>query len=519
MKREKDFLKSEIEKNLEKENDNMSFEHNNLFVESTNKKYTTNRKMHGRQGHGFVAEEVNTTIDRLALKNAEIKGNNFKKNGPDREVEGVLIQTKYCKNAKASIAACYKNGEFRYPGCKIEVPKDQVNEAWEEIKKRENLPKEANNWNDYIVKGQIKYQTALNLAKPNNFIHVITSIGLDASSGLVEPTFMKNMGIGSALAFMQGIWRGNSIKEAFSRAICMALKNTGTAAFSSVYAGQFAKYGGAALINKIGEYGAKKVSGKIAKKILKTVPKVPIAGEIFSTAAIITMDTLFDVVNIIRRHISVRQFFKDSLQNAIETTAGSAGSIGGDLLGRLVPFPNPVTPFLGRKIGEKTSKLIAGKTTDFVLDLAIEDDDARMIRIIEEEYCILAEDYLVSDIEAEEIIADFAKKIKPGLTRQMLFSKDKYQFAETFIRPSIEKVINKRPRIPIISNNQKNDLFEEIINEAIESIDDDCERMIDYKEAKTNEFGDNICPYCGAIIGGIGYSICKYCDSLVEMPS
>ena len=72
MKREKDFLKSEIEKNLEKENDNMSFEHNNLFVESTNKKYTTNRKMHGRQGHGFVAEEVNTTIDRLALKNAEI---------------------------------------------------------------------------------------------------------------------------------------------------------------------------------------------------------------------------------------------------------------------------------------------------------------------------------------------------------------------------------------------------------------------------------------------------------------
>ena len=101
----------------------------------------------------------------------------------------------------------------------------------------------------------------------------------------------------------------------------------------------------------------------------------------------------------------------------------------------------------------------------------------------------------------------------------MLFSKDKYLFANTLIMPYVDIAIKKRPQIPVLSEKQKIDLFEEIVNEAIDSIEEDCEWNVDYKEALNNEFGEMICPHCGAGISGIGYAVCKYCDSLVEMPA
>ena len=58
-------------------------------------------------GHGELAEEANSIIDRLQGHQAEILGRDNAKNGPDRSVDGVLIQTKYYKTARGSLEACF----------------------------------------------------------------------------------------------------------------------------------------------------------------------------------------------------------------------------------------------------------------------------------------------------------------------------------------------------------------------------------------------------------------------------
>lgn len=82
-----------------------------------------------RQGHGWAAEDANAMHDRWHGKNVDQVGRNNAGNGADRIVDGVQIQTKYCRSAYDSVNAAFQNGKYRYNGMKLEVPKDQYEEA------------------------------------------------------------------------------------------------------------------------------------------------------------------------------------------------------------------------------------------------------------------------------------------------------------------------------------------------------------------------------------------------------
>ena len=62
------------------------------------------------QGHGFAAEQANNLHDILTGKDAKIVGGDNAKDGPDRMVNGVNIQTKYCHDAASSVQAAFENG-------------------------------------------------------------------------------------------------------------------------------------------------------------------------------------------------------------------------------------------------------------------------------------------------------------------------------------------------------------------------------------------------------------------------
>lgn len=64
-------------------------------------------------GHGELAEEANNIIDRLQGHQAEILGRDNAKNGADRSVDGVLIQTKYYKTARGSLEACFDSSSHQ----------------------------------------------------------------------------------------------------------------------------------------------------------------------------------------------------------------------------------------------------------------------------------------------------------------------------------------------------------------------------------------------------------------------
>ena len=71
-------------------------------------------KFQAAQGHGYAAEQANNLYDFLTGKDAKIVGGDNAKDGPDRMVNGVNIQTKYCHDATSSVQAAFENGQYRY---------------------------------------------------------------------------------------------------------------------------------------------------------------------------------------------------------------------------------------------------------------------------------------------------------------------------------------------------------------------------------------------------------------------
>lgn len=71
-----------------------------------NMQYT---KYRNRQRHVWAAEDANAMADRLKGKRVDQVGRDNSANGADRIVNGVKIQTKYCKTASESVGAAFNN--------------------------------------------------------------------------------------------------------------------------------------------------------------------------------------------------------------------------------------------------------------------------------------------------------------------------------------------------------------------------------------------------------------------------
>ena len=91
-------------------------------------------KFHGSQGHGFAAERAEHIHDLYSGNQVAILGDDNAKNGADRLLNGVEIQSKYCRNGSECIRACFENGKYRYYSkdgspMQIEVPYDMYDDA------------------------------------------------------------------------------------------------------------------------------------------------------------------------------------------------------------------------------------------------------------------------------------------------------------------------------------------------------------------------------------------------------
>lgn len=98
-------------------------------------------KFQAQQGHGFAAERAEHINDLYHGKDAQILGDNNVKNGADRLVNGIEIQSKYCRNGAACIQECFENGKYRYYSksgepMQVEVPADMYDDAVSAMKRR-----------------------------------------------------------------------------------------------------------------------------------------------------------------------------------------------------------------------------------------------------------------------------------------------------------------------------------------------------------------------------------------------
>lgn len=209
--------------------------------------YADNVILGVERGHGFAAEKANHLHDVFTGKSAKIVGGDNVKNGADRLVDGVYIQTKYCNSGSKCIAETFENGQFRYwnidgSPMQIEVPSDMYDSAvqamQDRIKKGQvsgiNDPAKAK---EIVRKGNYTYAQARNIAR----FGTIESITYDAVNGIkIAGTAI---GISSAISFAVAIWNGEKWDIALENACYDGLKVGGIVWVSSLLTAQLGRTG------------------------------------------------------------------------------------------------------------------------------------------------------------------------------------------------------------------------------------------------------------------------------------
>ena len=126
------------------------------------------------RGHGFAAEQANHLKDLYSGKKAVLVGDDNLKNGADRIVDGIQIQSKYCASGSKCIQECFKDGNFRYWNAdgspmQIEVPSDMYESAIQSMRSRIEKGEVAgvtdpNEAEKIIRKGHFTYNQVKNIA-------------------------------------------------------------------------------------------------------------------------------------------------------------------------------------------------------------------------------------------------------------------------------------------------------------------------------------------------------------------
>lgn len=455
--------------------------------ETVNKVYDEER-FHARQGHGFAAERANTLYDRVTGHNAEILGDDNAKNGADRIVDGVYIQSKYCATGSRCINECFENdgkGAFRYmqdgKPMQIEVPSDKYDaavQAMEEKIRRGQVngvtdPAEAKN---IVRKGHFTYAQAKNIAKAGT----VESLTYDAVNGVI--TASSAFGVTAVITFATSVWNGEDFDKALKLATYSGIKVGGTAFVTSVVASQLSKAGlNSALVGSseavVAMMGPKASAMLInafrsganiyGAAAMKSAAKLLRGNAITAGVTVVVMST-FDVANIFRRRISGKQLFKNLTNTATTVVSGTGGWMAGAAAGTAI-MPG-IGTVIGGLVGSVGAGIVAGKATDAVLGVFIEDDAKEMVRIVEEVFTDMVSEYLLNQKETEKSVDKLSEELTGKLLKDMFASADRKLFARNLLAPIIENEVSKRRSIQLPSNQQMvaglRTVLEDIANEA-----------------------------------------------------
>ena len=445
-----------------------------------------------------LAEDANSLSDFVRGRKVENVGISNVKDGPDRIVNGKLIQTKYYETASDTIEAAFdeKTGLFRYKNQQLEVPKDQYEDAIAEMaeKIREGKvqgvtdPEEASS---IIKEGNVTYKQAKNIAKAGN----IDSLVFDVKTQSVVA--VHALGISFAIQYAVSRWNGLDRKDALKLAITSALKTGSLVLLTGVLTQQllrtqigrsFSAFAtkvtkqvidqlykseiGKKAVNKIasGMLG-KSLTGAAAKNALTKLLRTNIVTGVVAVGVMSAPDFYKALIS---KKISWKQFAK----NIVVTSAGVAGGAGGAILGKaggaaIGGAIGSVIPVIGTAVGAAIGGFIglitggiAGGTaaavgTKKIADLIAEDDAQEMMELIQEAVARLAEDYLITEDEFNE--SSVSEKINATISPKWLQnmyqaganhyyrSDGQISFAYQEFEPLFEELIAKRKQVKVPS--------------------------------------------------------------------
>lgn len=427
-------------------------------------------KFHAQQRHGFAAERANTLYDKFTGHDAKIVGDDNIKNGADRIVDGAYIQSKYCQSGRACINECFdKDGQFRYmhdgKPMQIEVPKDKWDAAVEAMQKKIKNgevsgvtdPNEAKN---IVRQGHFTYEQAKNIAKAGT----VESLAYDSVNGVIIAG--TALGVTAVITLATNIWNGEDFDKSLKIATYSGIKVGGTAFITTIVTSQLSKAGlnsalvgsseamvavmgpkaSAVLVNAFRSgsniYGA--AAMKSAAKLLR--------GNVITAGVTVVVLSSFDIANIFRGRISGKQLFKNLTSTGATVAGGTGGWLGGAAIGSAL-FPG-VGTVIGGLVGTVVAGAAAGKVVDTVVGSFVEDDADEMVRIIQQEFGNLAQDYLLNQKEGEKVADRLKEKLDGKKLQDMFASSDRRAYARNLLIPMIEDEVKNRKKIAAVSNDR-----------------------------------------------------------------
>ncbi|ASF47741.1 TerD family protein [Methylovulum psychrotolerans] len=439
--------------------------------------YADNVILSAQRGHGFAAEKANHLHDFFSGKNAELIGGNNVKNGADRLVDGIFIQTKYCNSGSKCVAETFENGQFRYwntngTPMQIEVPSDMYDSAVQAMEDRIRKgqlkgisdPVKAK---DIIKKGEYTYQQVKNIAR----FGTVESLTYDAVNGVKLAG--TAMGISAVMSFAVSIWNGEQWDIALEQACYSGLKVGGIAWVSSVLAAQLGRTGleqglrGTTdwIVQQMGPKTAawlanglrsgKNIYGDVA---MRNVSKL-LRGNIVTGVVTTVVLSSVDFVRLFNGRISGAQVFKNVATTASAVAGGTGGWWAGAALGASIGSAVPIIGtaaggIIGGLLGGFAGGSAASAVASTVLDEFIEDDAKAMLKIIESVFGQLAFDYLLNETDAAIVIDEFQKLDVPDLLRDMYASSDREDYARKGLEPLIEARAKNRMQIKLPSETE-----------------------------------------------------------------
>lgn len=463
-------------------------------------------KFNTPRGHGFAAENANHLYDKI-IKGDFIGKDNVKltgeeidpktgriiKNGADRVVDGVNIQTKYCASGSKCISECFENGKLRYLNSdgspmQIEVPSDKYDaavKAMENRIKNGEVPGVSNpsKAKEIVRKGNFTYEQAKNIAR----FGTVESITFDAFNGAIIAT--GAMGISATLTFATAIWSGEDFDVAVKKATYAGLKVGGTTFVTAILSSQLSRAGlnsalvgsSEAIVSLMGPkasamlVNAFRSGGNIyGAAAMKSAAKLLRGNAITGVVSVVVLSS-FDVANIFRGRISGSQLFKNIANTASTVAGGTAGWVGGATAGAAIGSAIPIVGtaiggVVGGILGSFAGGAAAGKVSGAVLNEFIEDDANKMVKIVEKVFTQLAEDYLLNKKEAENIIDKLKDKLTGKVLKDMFASSGRERFANNILEPLVEEEVKKRKVIKVPSTIEMSNGLREVLEELSDEV-------------------------------------------------
>ncbi|BEP70892.1 hypothetical protein GmRootV35_54060 [Variovorax sp. V35] len=404
-------------------------------------------------GTGFAFEDLNTLQDRRAGHAAEQVGHTNQLNGPDRVVDGIAIQSKCFDSARRTVLSAFdERGTYRYGTQQLEVPRDQVLEARDLMRKQilsgkvpgVSDPKEAEN----MIRGSsYTYEQVANTAKAGT----IDSLRFDVTSGAVVCLCVA--GFAACIDYAQVRWSGASEKEAL-RSMTRTAMDSGSAAMASyVVAAQLVR---TTLWRKarIGiRHGVKALAktGKgrtMVEAIARASSRTPMLGGAAVTqctkvlshtgAAAMATTVVTTVPDIYRAAFTKRgswaQAGKSLVCNGAQVTGGSVGWVTGAAVGAaygsvLPGAGNVVGAVVGGLVGSLSLSTALGSGARWAMGHVVKDDAAEMLEIVLPLISEVSDAYLLTELEQAALVEQLPMLFPTPTLRDMYASHERHTFA------------------------------------------------------------------------------------------